>query len=362
MIKPALLRVVAQSLEPSSPEDLRAARVACGLAAWIYYLPTAHRSLPRFGLRMLVSSLDHPSKTNNANANATSSASPSNASSSTNPNRSNAGDAEQERAAARRAMAAADAAIEELTRASSLSERGAVGGSIEAAREAARLAEAVARQLEAMRDDAGDATDERSDTDARVEIAAAGSDGANPSFSSPSSAADAGSGSDSTNNVVARGGSANGSSTSSNGSSSSSTLPVNYCVASDDVTGELWVVIEGSTSLASWQTNLTFQPVTFEDAELDVRVHRGSYDAARLIYDDIRAAVAEHVRAFGPRAKIHVTGHSIGGSLAMLLALMLVLRKDAPARRWRTCGRLARLTCSAAGTRCSLGWVSRDGS
>ena len=330
MIKPALLRVVAQSLEPSSPEDLRAARVACGLAAWIYYLPTAHRSLPRFGLRMLVSSLDHPSKTNNANANATSSASPSNASSSTNPNRSNAGDAEQERAAARRAMAAADAAIEELTRASSLSERGAVGGSIEAAREAARLAEAVARQLEAMRDDAGDATDERSDTDARVEIAAAGSDGANPSFSSPSSAADAGSGSDSTNNVVARGGSANGSSTSSNGSSSSSTLPVNYCVASDDVTGELWVVIEGSTSLASWQTNLTFQPVTFEDAELDVRVHRGSYDAARLIYDDIRAAVAEHVRAFGPRAKIHVTGHSIGGSLAMLLALMLVLRKDAP--------------------------------
>ena len=137
---------------------------------------------------------------------------------------------------------------------------------------------------------------------------------------------------------------------------------MNYCVASDDVTGELWVVIEGSTSLASWQTNLTFQPVAFEDAELDVRVHRGSYDAARLIYDDIRAAVAEHVRAFGARAKIHVTGHSIGGSLAMLLALMLVLRKDAPRERWRTCGRLARLTCSAAGTRCSLGWVSRDGS
>ena len=185
------------------PEDLRAARVACGLAAWIYYLPTAHRSLPRFGLRMLVSSLNRRQRQTTPTRTRSSSASPSNASSSTNPNPSNAGDAEQERAAARRAMAAADAAIEELTRASSLSERGAVGGSIEAAREAARLAEAVARQLEAMRDDAGDATDDRSDTGAREEIAAAGSDGANPSFSSPSSAADAGSGSDSTNNVVA---------------------------------------------------------------------------------------------------------------------------------------------------------------
>ena len=319
MIKPALLRVVAQSLEPSSPEDLRAARVACGLAAWIYYLPTAHRSLPRFGLRVLVSSLDHPSKTNNANADgASSNASSSNASSSSNPNRSNAGDAEQERAAARRAMAAADAAIEELTRASSLSERGVVGGSIEAAREAARLAEAVARQLEAMRDDAGDATDDRSDTAARTKNDL---DDATPSSSSSSSSFP------STNNVVARGGSSTRSSSSTNGSSS---LPVNYCVAADDVTGELWVVIEGSTSLASWQTNLTFQPVTFEDPSLDVRVHRGSYDAARLIYDDIRAAVAEHVKAFGRRARIHVTGHSIGGSLAMLLALMLVLRKDAP--------------------------------
>ena len=41
-VAPALARVVAQSLEPSSPADLRRARVACGLAAWIYYL--SHRA------------------------------------------------------------------------------------------------------------------------------------------------------------------------------------------------------------------------------------------------------------------------------------------------------------------------------
>ena len=331
MIKPALLRVVAQSLEPSSPEDLRAARVACGLAAWIYYLPTAHRSLPRFGLRMLVSSLDHPSKTNNANADA--------ASSGVAFQRVVVDESEPFERGGRRTRArggttrdggrgrrhrGVDARVVSLgTRRRGRIHRGGARGCAPR-RGGGETARGDARRR--GRRDRRPVGHRRSDE----EIAAAGSDGANPSFSSPSSAADAGSGSDSTNNVVARGGSANGSSTSSNGSSSSSTLPVNYCVASDDVTGELWVVIEGSTSLASWQTNLTFQPVTFEDAELDVRVHRGSYDAARLIYDDIRAAVAEHVRAFGARAKIHVTGHSIGGSLAMLLALMLVLRKDAP--------------------------------
>ena len=108
-------------------------------------------------------------------------------------------------------------------------------------------------------------------------------------------------------------------------------LPVNYCVAADDATGEIWVVIEGSTSLKSWQTNLTFQPVVFEDPTWDVRVHRGSYDAARAIYDRIEQAVMDHVNAFGTdRARVHVTGHSIGGSLAALIALMLIMRGKVP--------------------------------
>jgi hypothetical protein len=69
-VAPALARVVAQSLEPSSPADLRHARVACGLAAWIYYLPTAHKSLAKFGLRMVASSLDAEEETRGAPAEA----------------------------------------------------------------------------------------------------------------------------------------------------------------------------------------------------------------------------------------------------------------------------------------------------
>ena len=37
---------------PASPEDLRAARVACGLAAWIYYLPK-RQNLNKVGLRVM---------------------------------------------------------------------------------------------------------------------------------------------------------------------------------------------------------------------------------------------------------------------------------------------------------------------
>ena len=60
LVQPSLQKVVAQSLEPASPEDLRAARVACGLAAWIYYLPKRQENLNKVGLRVIVSSLDPP--------------------------------------------------------------------------------------------------------------------------------------------------------------------------------------------------------------------------------------------------------------------------------------------------------------
>jgi hypothetical protein len=90
------------------------------------------------------------------------------------------------------------------------------------------------------------------------------------------------------------------------------------------------VVIEGSTSLASWKANLAFQPVIFEDRALDVRVHRGSYAAANDIYARVQGVIRTHLDTFGDRAKIHITGHSLGGSLATLVALMLIIRGGAP--------------------------------
>ena len=64
----------------------------------------------------------------------------------------------------------------------------------------------------------------------------------------------------------------------------------------------------------------------FEDPALDVRVHRGAYEAAQDIYDAVEGIVRAHVETHGTNARVHITGHSIGGSLAMVLALMLILR------------------------------------
>ena len=233
---------------------------------------------------------------------------------------------------ARRAIDAADAAMEELAR-GARADSGTLADSVEAAREAARLAEAVSERLDALREEADG--DEKSDAMTRADR----SDRSDRSKEEKSIAGD-----DLVRDVDGDVDDALGSASSSPTTSSASfasnavaspssssrppkrPLPVAYAVAADDEKGTLWISIEGSTSLASWQTNLTFQPVPFEDPRLDVRVHRGAYDAARIIFDEVEACVRAHVATHGANARVHITGHSIGGSLAMVLGLMLILR------------------------------------
>ncbi|KAF2325096.1 hypothetical protein GH714_022752 [Hevea brasiliensis] len=83
--------------------------------------------------------------------------------------------------------------------------------------------------------------------------------------------------------------------------SSTCSSPCEWFICDDDQ-GTRFFVIQGSESLASWQANLLFEPVQFEG--LDVLVHRGIYEAAK--------------------------GHSLGGSLALLVNLMLLIRGDVP--------------------------------
>ena len=58
MVKPALQKVVANSLAPVSDDEIGSARLACSLSAWVYYLPQMQHALPRNGLRLVTSSLD----------------------------------------------------------------------------------------------------------------------------------------------------------------------------------------------------------------------------------------------------------------------------------------------------------------
>ncbi|XP_042473375.1 phospholipase A1 PLIP1, chloroplastic-like [Zingiber officinale] len=89
-------------------------------------------------------------------------------------------------------------------------------------------------------------------------------------------------------------------------------------------------VIQGSDSLASWQANLFFEPTKFE--RMDVLVHRGIYEAAKGIYEQFLPEVAEHLRRYGDGARFRFTGHSLGGSLCILVAFMLLARGNVERR------------------------------
>ncbi|MCO5591910.1 hypothetical protein L7F22_045903 [Adiantum nelumboides] len=82
--------------------------------------------------------------------------------------------------------------------------------------------------------------------------------------------------------------------------------------------------LKGSESLASWQTNLSFDPTKFEGLR-GVLVHRGIYEAAQGLYELVEKEMVEHAMK-GSHARLCFTGHSLGGSLATLIAMMLVKR------------------------------------
>lgn len=87
------------------------------------------------------------------------------------------------------------------------------------------------------------------------------------------------------------------------------------------------LVIQGSDSVASWQANLLFEPTEFEGT--GVLVHRGIYEAAKGIYEQVMPEIEAHLRAHagaGAGARLRLTGHSLGGSLAVLVSLMLLAR------------------------------------
>ncbi|GAB4844586.1 hypothetical protein Ancab_037985 [Ancistrocladus abbreviatus] len=101
--------------------------------------------------------------------------------------------------------------------------------------------------------------------------------------------------------------------------------PCEWFICDDPDTRTRSFAIQGSESLASWQANLFFEPTKFEGTE--VLVHRGIYEAAKEIYNQFMPEIQEHILAYGDEAKLQFTGHSLGGSLCLLVHLMLVARK-----------------------------------
>lgn len=65
------------------------------------------------------------------------------------------------------------------------------------------------------------------------------------------------------------------------------------------------------------------------DVAILLQVHRGVYEAAKLLYERYKPMVEEHL-ATSPFAKVSFTGHSLGGSLGSLLMLMFLHRGVIP--------------------------------
>ncbi|XP_057818104.2 phospholipase A1 PLIP2, chloroplastic [Cryptomeria japonica] len=100
-----------------------------------------------------------------------------------------------------------------------------------------------------------------------------------------------------------------------------------WFICDDDSSHTRYCVIQGSNSLASWQTNLFFEPTKFEGFE--VLVHKGIYEAAKGMYEQLMPKILSHLRRHGEDAKFRFIGHSLGGSLSLLLNLMLLIREVA---------------------------------
>jgi hypothetical protein len=72
------------------------------------------------------------------------------------------------------------------------------------------------------------------------------------------------------------------------------------------------VAAQGSDNLDHWRVNLTFDPVPFEG--LGIKVHRGVYEAAALLYDRFLPLVQDHLTS-SPFAKVGEQGQASEGLL-----------------------------------------------
>ena len=104
--------------------------------------------------------------------------------------------------------------------------------------------------------------------------------------------------------------------------------PCEWFVADDERTATRVFVIQGSDSVASWRSNLAFDPVVFEADALHAKVHRGVYEAACALYDTLQPLIDDHLASNRKgQSRLAFTGHSLGGSLATLMMMMLAHRR-----------------------------------
>ena len=108
--------------------------------------------------------------------------------------------------------------------------------------------------------------------------------------------------------------------------STSATDPCEWIVADDPNEPLRYIALQGSDSVDHWVTNLSFEPVDFEDKDSHVKIHSGVYKAADKLCVQLQAAILDHIGTHGEKARFIFTGHSLGGAIGIALVLLLVKR------------------------------------
>ncbi|MEE2925496.1 MAG: lipase family protein, partial [bacterium] len=89
---------------------------------------------------------------------------------------------------------------------------------------------------------------------------------------------------------------------------------VKFFVVRDDANETQTIVIRGSANLTNWIVDFKFWKI--KDAWIDIRVHKGFYEATREVFWD-------SVFDLNPTYKTTITGHSLGGAIAIMLGMYL---------------------------------------
>ena len=91
-------------------------------------------------------------------------------------------------------------------------------------------------------------------------------------------------------------------------------LEVTYYLATDDVNHRHLLAVRGTTNIENALVDIDIQLV--DDSETGIRLHRGFAAAAKGIFDDLKGKINKDY-------KIMTTGHSLGGAVALILAMYL---------------------------------------
>ncbi len=81
-----------------------------------------------------------------------------------------------------------------------------------------------------------------------------------------------------------------------------------------------WIVFLGSETLTNWLVDLRFHLV--DAPKLGMKIHNGFLQTTQSVYEILKTSIDQN-----PNKKIRLAGHSLGGAVATILALMLTADK-----------------------------------